>query len=558
MTAWWERAAVYQIYVRSFADSGANGIGDLGGIIEHLDHVSSLGVDAVWLTPFFPSPQRDHGYDVSDYFGVEPAYGSMADIDALIEACHGRGLRVLADIVPNHCSSDHVWFQAALDAAPRSAERARFYFRDGRGADGSEPPNNWQAMFGGSAWTRVPDGQWYLHSFTPWQPDFDWDNEDVAAMFDTVLRFWFDRGIDGFRVDAVTHLGKAPGLPDAPSVEGGPTANPYALYWPSAHVVWRRWRAVVDRYERDHPGRVLVTVAEAYTPGRMDVLLDYVRPDEFNQAFSFDLLLSPWNAATIRTAIDDTYEAFTSAGAAMTWTLNNHDTQRTVTRYGRRDATDPTSWTGSNLVYSDSTVDVVLGTTRARAAIVMLAALPGALYLYQGEELGLPEVLDLDRSVRADPLFARTDGRQIGRDGCRVPLPWSIDPAAGHGFSARPADPWLPQPADWGTLSVEHQNGDDDSILTLYRRLLARRRDLPDDPNMRWEFTGIDGIVAFSRAGMLVVLNPTSEPIALPGIAATNANIMVSSCPGHSDPRVVPSGTCVWIRRSLRARSEPT
>ena len=550
MTVWWERAAVYQIYVRSFADSGTDGIGDLTGIVDHLDHLSSLGVDAVWLTPFFPSPQRDHGYDVSDYFGVDPSYGSLTDIDRLIEACHARGLRVLADIVPNHCSSDHAWFQAALEAPPSSVERARFYFRDGVGADGSSPPNNWLAMFGGSAWTRVPDGQWYLHSFTPWQPDFDWANEDVAAMFDAVLRFWFDRGIDGFRVDAVTHLGKAPELPDAPSTDGGPMSNPYALYWPSAHDVWRRWRTVVDQYELDHPGRNLVTVAEAYTAGRIDVLLDYVRPDEFKQAFSFDLLLSPWNAQTIRSAIDDTYSAFTSAGAAMTWTLNNHDTQRTVTRYGRTDAADPASWTGSNLVYSDAAVDLAIGTTRARAAIVMLAALPGAMYLYQGEELGLPEVLDLDHSVRTDPIYARTEGREIGRDGCRVPLPWRAEPAAGHGFSAGPAVPWLPQPLDWGRFSLEHQRGDDDSVFELYRRVLAQRRELSDDSSLRWEFPGIDGIVAFSRAGILVVLNPTGERRVLPDVDAANARVVMSSRPGHTDPSVVPPDTCVWLRRS--------
>jgi len=552
---WWRDAVVYQIYVRSFADSGIDGIGDLQGIAARLDHVVELGVDAIWLTPFFPSPQRDHGYDVADYFDVEPTYGTLADIDELIEACHRRGLRILADIVPNHCSSEHPWFREALAAGPGSPARARFYFRDGRGAHGELPPNNWTAMFGGSAWTRVADGQWYVHSFSPWQPDFDWDSEEVAAMFDDVMRFWFDRGIDGFRVDAVSHLGKASGLPDAPEPPPGTPAtgavghNPYMSHWPSAHDVWRRWRSFADRYEREHTGREIVCVAEAYTPGRIELLIDYVRPDEFHQAFSFDLLLAPWNPAVIRNAIEATYSTFNSVGASMTWTLNNHDTQRSVTRYGRADATDASSWTGSNLIHSDGPVDVDLGTERARAAAVLLAALPGSIYLYQGEELGLPEVLDLPAQARTDPIYLRTEGREIGRDGCRVPIPWTTDPNTGYGFSNGPAQPWLPQPENWGERSVAVERRSEGSMLALYRVALAHRRQLlAGDETLTWELPDQPDVVAFRRCDLLIVLNATSEPVDLDLPADVEWEIVVSSRGDHAHPSVVPHDACVWLR----------
>lgn len=552
---WWRDAVVYQMYVRSFADANTDGIGDLAGITGRLGYVAALGVDAIWLTPFYPSPQRDHGYDVADYFGVEPAYGTLDDFDRLVAECHRHGLRVLGDIVPNHCSDEHQWFRDALSAGPGSAERARFYFRDGRGENGELPPNNWLAAFGGPAWTRVCDGQWYLHTFTTWQPDFNWDNADVVEMFDTVLRFWFDRGIDGFRVDAVTHLGKAPGLPDAPPLPPGTREtdaagrNPYSLYWPSGHDVWRHWRQVTDRYERDHPGRHLAMVAEAYTANRPDVLLQYVRPDEFHQVFSFDLMLAPWHPSTLRRAIDQTYTALGSVGASMTWALNNHDSQRSVTRYGRADATDPDSWTGNNLVYHDVAVDVVVGTARARAASVLLAGLPGSIYLYQGEELGLQEVLDLPAEARTDPIYLRTEGRELGRDGCRVPLPWTTDPVTGYGFSAGPSRPWLPQPEGWGRQAVAVEAADDDAMLALYRTVLAARAALPaGDETLTWQLPELTQLVAFSRAGVLVVLNATGVEVHLDRLGGPEREVVLSSRRGHSDPGVVPPDTCVWIR----------
>jgi len=546
---------VYQIYVRSFADAGADGVGDLAGVRSRIAYLQRLGVDAVWLTPFYPSPQRDHGYDVADYFDVEPQYGDLAELDALVAECRSVGIRVLMDIVPNHCSSEHAWFQEALASAPGSASRSRFWFRDGRGADGEVPPNNWSAEFGGSAWTRVTEadgapGQWYLHTFTPWQPDFDWSNDDVVEHFDRALRFWFDRGVDGFRVDAVQFVGKAPGLPDT---EGdapvSPARNPHLSFVASSHAVWRHWRATVDAYNEAHPARDVFLVAEAYTPRRPDILAAYVAPDEFHQAFSFDLLLSPWNVATLRDAIDAPHRALTAAGTTVTWVLNNHDVQRAVTRYGRLVAHDVSSWTGSPLGYSDSEVDVALGTRRARAAAVMVAALPGSLYVYQGEELGLPEVLDLPDTVRTDPVFLRAGGAEIGRDGCRVPIPWDDDATTACGFATAPATPWLPQPENWSTWSVARQEGDSDSMLALYRATLRRRTELaPHEGPLEWVLTDHAQLLAFARGDVTVVLNPTSDAVTLDASATEAADIMLTSSPGHVDPRVVPADTCVWLR----------
>ena len=479
------------------------------------------------------------------------------------------------DIVPNHCSVEHAWFRAALAAEPGSPERERFWFRDGRGADGSEPPNNWRAVFGGPAWTRIvePDGspgQWYLNTFTPWQPDFNWENPEVVAMFDDVLRFWFDRGVEGFRVDAVAVVGKAPGLPDAPDPDPSLRdtdawiANPYNHFWPSAHDHWRHWRRVVEDYEASHPGRRLFTVSEAYTPKRPELLLHYVR-DEFNQSFSFDLMLSPWEAGCLREAIDQPYQVLSAHGVPVTWTLNNHDTQRSVTRYGRADATSPGSYTGNNLTYTGTPVDVEVGTTRARAATLLMLGLPGSVYLYQGEELGLPEVLDLPAPARQDPIFARTEGREIGRDGCRVPLPWTDGPAGGHGFCAdNPlCDTWLPQPDDWGRYAADAQAGDPASMLSLYRAAIAWRRRLVEvggsddhDPApLTWVLADHPHLVAFERGTVLVATNTGADPVDLPEELVGGRHVVLSSQMPTSgdvpDPRTVPADTTVWLAPSV-------
>lgn len=556
---WWQDAVVYQIYVRSFADGDADGIGDLVGIRSRIGYLTSLGVDAIWLTPCYPSPQLDHGYDVANYFDINPQYGDLATFDSLVAECRAAGIRVLMDVVPNHCSAEHHWFTQALQDGPNSHARSRFFFRDGRGEHGELPPNNWTAVFGGSAWTRVTEsdgslGQWYLHTFTPWQPDFDWDSHDVIEHFDDMLQFWFDRGVDGFRVDAVTVLGKAPGLPDSPpmATDIRDTAvwshNPYSVFWPSGHVTWRHWRAVIDQYVAEHPERDLMMVAEAYTPGRPDLLLQYVAPDEFHQSFSFDLMLSPWNARMIRDAITDSIDALGKVGIAPTWTLNNHDTQRAVTRYGRADATSPASWTGNNLLYSDVPVDIEIGRVRARAGITLAAALPGSLYLYQGEELGLAEVLDLPDTARTDPIFTRTDGRETGRDGCRVPLPWTADPADAFGFAAGPCTPWLPQPADWGRYAVNVQDDDPSSMLALYRTVLAARSLLLDPTApLSWILANQPALIAFRRGTICVILNPTVVPVVVEGDDLAAMRVVVSSRPGHADPRVIPDDTCLWL-----------
>jgi alpha-glucosidase len=558
---WWRDAVVYQVYVRSFADSNGDGKGDLQGIIEHLSHLQSMSVDAIWLCPCFPSPQMDHGYDVADYFAIEPTYGDIATFDRLVAAARDRGIKVMLDVVPNHCSDQHAWFQAAL-AAPRGGpQRARFWFRDGKGEHGELPPNNWTAVFGGPAWTRItePDGtpgQWYLHVFTPWQPDFNWENDEVQDHFDRMLRFWFDRGVEGFRVDAVGVVGKADGLPDQELLVGAYTAteqagaNVHFQYQPRAHDYWRRWRRNVDAYEAEHPGRELVTVSEAYTPGKPELLLKFVEPDQFHQSFNFDLMLAPWIASAIRSSVADVYAVLSEAGSSVTWTLNNHDTQRAVTRYGRANASAWESWTKNNLVYVDAPVDEALGVRRAEAMITFAAALPGSLYLFQGEEIGLPEVLDIPADRREDPLFARTSGAEIGRDGCRVPVPWTTDPATAFGFSsvAPNGEPWLPQPADWGRHAVSVQSIDAASTLALYRSVLAKRRALDPTEPLVWVLADSDEIVAFRRGALVVLLNVSDHDVAVPLELAAGRTVFVSSARAHVDTSTVPANACVWLR----------
>jgi alpha-glucosidase len=550
---WWQDAVVYQLYPRSFADANGDGRGDFEGIRSHLDYLRDLGIDAIWMSPCFPSPQRDHGYDVADYFDVEPTYGTLDDFDRLVADAKARKIRIMLDIVPNHCSSDHAWFQAALKAAPGSPERARYWFRDGKGPHGDEPPNNWRAIFGGPAWTRVTEadgtpGQWYEHTFTPWQPDFNWYNQDVLDYFDRMLVFWFDRGVEGIRVDAVPVLGKHPDLPDSPAAPPGLTDgqqwryNIYGHFYPTAHDVWKRWRKVIDDYELAHPGRHLVTISESYGPP--EELLQYMQGDEFHQSFAFDLMLVTWLAAPIRTAITDSLDMLASVGGAPAWTLNNHDTQRIVTRLGRLNANDPTAWTGNNLLYIDAPIDLELGRRRARAAVSMVAALPGALYLYQGEELGLEEVLDMPDEAREDPLFIRTNGKELGRDGCRVPLPWTTDATTSYGFSPVPVEPWLPQSNDWAELSAAHQLADPQSMLAWYRTVLAHRPLLTGD--LTWVDTDLAECVAFERDGVLILVNVGPDVVELPAALVSGRSLILASQP-DATMQQLPSDTCVWM-----------
>ena len=483
--AWWRDAVIYQIYPRSFADANGDGIGDIQGIREHIDHLVALGVDAVWLSPFYPSPQVDAGYDVSDYFDLAPEYGSLQDLDALIADLHEAGIRVIIDLVPNHSSDQHKWFRAALEAGPGSPERDRYIFR--HSTDGA--PNNWGSLFGGSAWQpvepltgRSEDQDWYyLHLFAAEQPDFNWSNEDVHEHFRTFLRFWVERGIDGFRVDVAHGLVKAEGLPDddlgpdrwnVVDVEGEdaaaareklPDVGP-AFNQPGVHDIYREWRRVLDEVGED-----ILLVAEAWVPTEADVAL-YVRADEMSQAFNFPFLTAGWDADGLRRVIDVSLSEYGAVGAPATWVLSNHD----VVRHASRLAYPADMDTDPGIGPKDPQPDAELGLARARAATLFMLGLPGSAYLYQGEELGLPEHTTMEDEARQDPLWERTNHLVPGRDGCRVPLPWTRD-GASYGYNAT-GRTWLPRPEGWGEYSPQAQEGREDSTLTLYRRAIALRR----------------------------------------------------------------------------------
>jgi alpha-glucosidase len=534
---WWRAAVIYQIYPRSFADSNGDGIGDLGGVRAHLDHLTGLGVDAVWFSPWYASPQADAGYDVADYRAIDPVFGTLAEAEELIREAHALGIRIIVDVVPNHCSAAHPWFVEALQNGPGSTARDLFWFRPGRGADGALPPNEWQSIFGGPAWTRItnPDGtpgEWYLHLFAPEQPDLNWDNPKVREEFEDVLRFWFDRGADGIRIDSAALLMKDGTLADFDPADP-PVPHPYTDR-DEVHDVYRSWRAIADGYPEPRAliGEVWLHDAERFAA--------YLRPDEIHTAFNFAFLGCPWDAGALRTVIDGTLAVHAPVGAAATWVLSNHDVPRHVTRYGRGD----TSFT---LEYRQLGVptDRALGLRRARAALLLNLALPGSVYLYQGEELGLEEVEDIPDGMRQDPMFLRTGGENRGRDGCRVPIPWSGD-AAPFGFS--PADasdaPWLPQPAAWRDRTVEAQRRDPDSMLELYRRALSYRRDQPalGDGPFAW-LPGPESVLAFSRgpaATFTCVVNLSDRPVDLP-----MGTVVLSS--GALDGAALPPDTAAWV-----------
>jgi alpha-glucosidase len=503
-TRWWRDAVVYQIYPRSFADADGDGVGDLAGITARLDHVAGLGAQAVWLTPFQRSPQADHGYDVSDYRDVDPLFGDLAAFDALIERAHGLGLRVIVDVVPNHCSDQHPLFRAALAGAPGGPERARFHFADGTG---DAPPNNWPSVFGGPAWTRVPDGQWYLHLYAPEQPDWNWRDPRTAPFFDEVIRFWYDRGVDGLRIDVAYGLFKASGLPSL----ADPAAvrpmrlrgNPLACDQEEVHGVYRRWRALADSYD---PPRALI--------GEVNLAADraarYVRPDELHQAFAFAFLAAPWDADGWRTAATALLE-HARGTAPVTWVVENHDVTRTPTRYGG----------GSR------------GAARARAALLTILGLPGAAYLYQGQELGLPEA-DVPPAARQDPAWARSG---ISRDGCRVPMPWQRDPAGAYGFSPPgAAPPWLPVPAGWGEYAGRDR---------MCRRALALRPGLGSaDDEVAFTVDGDRRLLARRDSGVSLVVAMGDEPVPLPP-----GTVLLTSSPRTADGRL-PADAAAWVRDS--------
>jgi alpha-glucosidase len=530
---WWRSAAIYQIYPRSFADRNGDGIGDLGGVREHLGYLAELGVDAVWFSPWYASPQADAGYDVSDYRAIDPVFGSLTEAEELIGEAHALGIRIIVDVVPNHCSSAHPWFAEAVQSGPGSTARELFWFRPGRGPDGELPPNDWQSIFGGPAWTRVADGEWYLHLFAPEQPDLNWHNAKVREEFEDVVRFWFDRGADGIRIDSAALLMKDGQLADFDPAEP-PVPHPY-MDRDEVHDVYRAWRAIADSYPEPRAliGEVWLPDAERFAA--------YLRADELHSAFNFAFLGCPWDAAALRACIDETLAVHAPVAAAATWVLSNHDVPRHVTRYGRAD-------TSFNLEYRQlgAPTDRALGLRRARAALLLNLALPGSVYLYQGEELGLAEVEDIPEGMRQDPMFFRTAGANLGRDGCRVPMPWSgTEPPYGFSPAGASAEPWLPQPAEWRDFTVEAESGDPDSMLELYRRALRQRRAQPElgDGSFAW-LPGPAQVLAFSRgpqARFACMVNLSDASVALPG----TGRVVLTSGPLDGD--LLPPDTTAWV-----------
>ncbi|WP_214404586.1 glycoside hydrolase family 13 protein [Pseudonocardia lacus] len=529
---WWRDAVIYEIYPRSYADGNGDGVGDLTGVRARLDHLVELGVDAIWFTPWYASPMADGGYDVADYRRIDPAFGTLADAEALIADAAALGIRTIVDVVPNHVSDQHPWFQAALAAEPGSPERERFWFRPGRGPGGDEMPTGWVSEFGGEPWTRTKNadgtpGEWYLHLFSKGQPDLNWTHPDVRAEHEAVLRFWFDRGVAGVRIDSAVLPAKDPALPEVPAAPG-PGGHPY-VDRDELHDIYRSWRAVADGYPQPR-----LLVGEVWQPDA-ERFARYLRPDELHTAFNFDTLARPWDAAELRASIDTTLAAHAPVGAPATWVLSNHDVTRPVTRYGRAE-------TGFAFAAkrAGTPTDLALGTRRARAAAMLTAALPGSLYVYQGDELGLPEHEQLDDELRTDPMFLRSGGVDPGRDGCRVPLPWS-GTAPPFGFSPDGRPTWLPQPPEWAALTVEAQAADPTSMLALYRAALRiRRAELPGRP-MRW-LPGDPAVLAFTRGDTFsCVVNLGPDPVALPP-----GDVLLAS--GDLVDGRLPTDTAAWLR----------
>ncbi|HEY4421909.1 MAG TPA: alpha-amylase family glycosyl hydrolase [Pseudonocardia sp.] len=523
---WWQNAVVYQVYVRSFSDSDGDGVGDLEGVRSRLGYLELLGVDALWLTPFFTSPMADHGYDVADPRSVDPVFGDLRTFDALVADAHEHGLRVTIDLVPNHTSTEHEWFRAALDSVPGSPERARYHFRRGRGDEGEQPPNNWTSVFGGPAWTRALDldsagewapGGWYLHLLSPDQPDLNWTNPEVWADLEKTLRFWLDRGVDGFRVHVAHGMSKPDGLPDRPGGNGDAAVGVLApidgdprFDHEGVHDVHRMIRAVLDHY----PGRMAIgeiTVSDDERFAR------YVRSDELHLGFNFRLLRAPFDARAVREAIEHSLAAVERVGAPPTWTLSNHDAPRPVSRYGGG----------------------ALGRARARAMALVELALPGAVYLYNGEELGLPDA-ELPDAELQDPVWERSGHTERGRDSCRVPMPWEGD-TPGYGFTS--GQPWLPMPPEYGELTAAGQLEDTTSTLSLIRRAVELRKSHPafTGDGVEW-FGAPSGCLAFRRAGSTLVcaLNASTDVVPLPP-----GDLLLASGPLKGN--LLPPDTAAWL-----------
>jgi alpha-glucosidase len=541
---WWRDYVTYQVYIRSFADANGDGKGDVAGIISRLPYLKKLGIDAIWITPWHPPPQKDHGYDVAGFMDIEPDYGTLADAKKLIEESHKLGIRLLVDIVPNHCSDQHKWFQEALAVKLGSKARDRFIFRDGKGENGDTPPNNWQAVFGGSAWQRVTEadgsaGQWYLHFFAVEQPDFNWQNQEVKDYFEKVLKFWLDLGVDGFRIDVAHGMIKAEGLPDVPSdpklLEGKPMP-----FWDQdgVHEIYKEWRKILDSYPNDR-----MAVAEAWVHPATRIAR-YLRPGELMNSFNFEFLGSKWDVAEIKNNINKSIEAIGAVGAPSSWVFNNHDVVRSVDRFDL--GLGLSGGTTLERQQDSSKFNLKRGQRRARAGALLMLALPGGAYIYQGEELTLPEAREIPEDPLSDPRWRMSDYKDRGRDGCRVPLPWRENSAGAFGFSDNenltPNDAWLPQASNCGDFSVEAQETDPNSPLNLYRKALTIRKSLTGlgDGPMSW-VDAPDQVVAFSRPGNFYCYLNFGADFKLPN----EAQILVSSTPITDG--FLPTDTTVWF-----------
>lgn len=557
---WWRTSVIYQIYPRSFADGNGDGMGDLMGVTERLESLAELGVDAIWFSPFFKSPQKDAGYDVQDYKDIDPRFGSLEDFDKLVAKAKTLGLRIIVDLVPNHSSDQHVWFQAALKAAPGSPERNRYIFRDGKGENGELPPNNWESVFGGIAWTRITEadgkpGQWYLHIFDSSQPDFNWQNEEVRNEFDSVLRFWLDRGAAGFRIDVAHGMIKVDGLPDVVKISTTMSGqdspddvkteetdeelikrlqieNPY---WgqDGVHEINRRWRKILDEYDE----RVMCGEAWVHPLSRM---ARWVRPDEYHQTFNFGYLETPWNKEKLHAVVTESLKAFGDVGAPSTWVLSNHDVIRHATRMGYDEIPRQGDGVGPNYQQPDE----AKGQRRARAATAFMLGLPGGAYIYQGEELGLPEHTTLENKYREDPTFFRTNGQRVGRDGCRVPLPWESGANEANGFSAT-GKSWLPQPESYRRYARSAQEGIAGSTLELYKRLIKERKAFDmGNGEFRWAPEFMDeSTLAYINNGVLVLSNFAGDPVVIPA-----GEILVTTQHDLSIEGELEHDQTVWIK----------
>jgi alpha-glucosidase len=540
---WWRSGVIYQIYPRSFADSNGDGLGDLKGITSRLDSLANLGIDAIWLSPFYSSPQKDAGYDVSNYVDVDPLFGTLADFDELLDKAHSLGLRVMIDLVPNHSSDQHHWFQKALASEPGSTERAFYHFKDGKGDGGQLPPNNWVSMFGGPAWTRVTEkdgkpGQWFVHLFDSSQPDFNWANPEVQLEFENILKFWLDRGVDGFRVDQPHAMAKAPGLPDHPYVEEAGAGfiegreNPPMWFQEEVHEIFRNWRKILESYPGD---RAMCGEAYVYPLSKM---ANWVRPDEFHQTFNFRFLDAGWDPKRLVEAINESFVAFDGVGAPSTWVLNNHDVIRHASRfggdYGRATASD-------GVGVNQPQPDAKLGLKIAKGATLFMLGLPGASYLYQGEELGLPEHTTLENKYRQDPTFARTNGQRVGRDGCRIPLPW-VPEGNSSGFSES-GKSWLPQPSSYKELARSIQEKNPESTLSFYKTALGLRKQLGlGEGSFGW-LAGHQGpeTLGYENSGVKVLYNFGVQPVDL-----SSFEILISSQPLSG--KQLANNQCAWIK----------